>query len=83
LLDYGGCRGGEESNKAIVHNTTGAEASTGYNTVGNSAEVGQVGAGNVAGVGQTNNGGVQTGAADADATGVVVVNTQLTWGPHF
>jgi len=71
--------GSGDSNTAFVKNNTEAYAGTGGNSVGNSAEVGQVGGGNYAGATQTNNVGIETGAANADATGVVVVNTQLSW----
>jgi len=66
-------------NIATVYNQTTASANTGGNSVGNSTGVTQF-LGGSATVTQQNT--VKTGAADADAVGVVVVNTQLSWMPY-
>lgn len=76
-----GRRGGSQSEKNIANVTSGvyADAITGENIVGNSASVSKADIGGHRHGGEVEvegNNNVTTGAADADAFGVVVVNTQ-------
>ena len=66
---------------AIVNNSTSSEAYTGSNSVGNSAEVSRASVGGRRGgeVEVEGNNTVTTGGATSSSTGVVVVNTQLSW----
>jgi len=66
-------------NTAVVINTIEAGASAGGNTVGNVASIEQGYANDMA-VSGSNGADINTGEADADAVGVVIVNAQVSFG---